>query len=309
MDYLNPIELVTLFNKLQKRADEARCELLINYYSDLFQVEASLLFDGLDGHILIHVPMTLKDSLLRLFRLHPFLLPLFDSHHLMPNMKQDVIGISSTDDKYNIQLSTTDLLSCHQVNQVFMCDTLGVMSKVFNDTCLGALYMQKFKEAQSLCSFKVVPVEEHIYQLKKGRFILYLPQATPVHLKCRDKTHSKLHMNPGTQQLVIPPGCQGTFGRHLITSDYSVRLDSEVIHYEWDWDPITFLEPDEFIKMSTVVHHLKELKLRHPALSDLQYFAQLNSTQQWHRQSISFLGLGLSSNGGESWWSPQSSPP
>jgi hypothetical protein len=77
-----------------------------------------------------------------------------------------------------------------------------------------------------------------------------------------------------------------------------VRLDSEVIHYEWDWDPITFLEPDEFIKMSTVVHHLKELKLRHPALSDLQYFAQLNSTRQWHGQSISFLGLGLSSIGG-----------
>ncbi len=57
--------------------------------------------------------------------------------------------------------------------------------------------MQKFKEAQSLCTFKVVPVEEHMYQLKKGRFIVYLPQATPVHLKCRDKTHSELHMNPG----------------------------------------------------------------------------------------------------------------
>jgi len=64
MDYLNPKKLVTLFNKLQKRADEARCELLINYHSDLFQVEASLLFDGLDRHILIHVPMTPKDSLL-----------------------------------------------------------------------------------------------------------------------------------------------------------------------------------------------------------------------------------------------------
>jgi hypothetical protein len=30
-------------------------------------------------------------------------------------VKQDVIGISSTDDKYNIQLLTTDLLSCHCV--------------------------------------------------------------------------------------------------------------------------------------------------------------------------------------------------
>jgi hypothetical protein len=87
-------------------------------------------------------------------------------------------------------------------------------------------------------------------------------------------------------------------GRHLVTSDYSVRLDSEVIPYAWDWDPITFSEPGKFTEMSTIVHHLKELKLRHPALSDLQYFAQLNSTHQWHSQSISFLGLGLSSIGG-----------
>ncbi len=64
MDYLNPKELVTLFSKLQRRADKAGCELLINYHSDLFQVEASLLFGGLDGHILIHVPMAPKDSLL-----------------------------------------------------------------------------------------------------------------------------------------------------------------------------------------------------------------------------------------------------
>jgi hypothetical protein len=172
------------------------------------------------------------------------------------------------------------------------------MSRVFNDTCLGALYMQKFKEAQSLCSFKVVPVEEHIYQLKKGCFIVNLLQATLVHLKCRDKTHSELHMNPGTQQLFIPPGCQGTFRHHLVTSDYSVCLNSEVIHYDLDWDPITFLEPREFNEMSTVVHHLKELKLWHPTLSYLQYFVQLNTTHQWHGQSINFLGLGLSLIGG-----------
>jgi hypothetical protein len=82
---------------------------------------------------------------------------------------------------------STDLLSCYHVNQVLMCDAFGVMSNVFNDTCLGALYMQKFKEAQNLCNFKVVLVEEDIYQLKRGRFIFYLPKAIPVHLKCFER--------------------------------------------------------------------------------------------------------------------------
>ncbi len=106
-----------------------------------------------------------KHSLLRLYRLVPFPLPLFKMHNLVPDICQNVIGIFCTNDKYNIQLSTNALLSCHRVNQIFMCDSFGVMSKNFKDTCLGALYMQKFKDAQRLCNFHVIPVEEQIYQL------------------------------------------------------------------------------------------------------------------------------------------------
>ncbi len=113
VDYLNPAELAVLFEKLEKKASNSGYDLLIKYHSDLFQVETSLLFDGRDRHVLIHVPMTPCNSLLRLFRLHPFLLPLFESHHLVPDVKTDVLAISSTDTRYNIQLSSTDLLSCH----------------------------------------------------------------------------------------------------------------------------------------------------------------------------------------------------
>jgi hypothetical protein len=39
IDYLNPAELIILFLQLSKKAEEARCNLLIQYHSDLFQVE------------------------------------------------------------------------------------------------------------------------------------------------------------------------------------------------------------------------------------------------------------------------------
>ncbi len=142
--YLNLAELVTLFQQLAKKAEEAGCDLLIQYHLDLFQVETSLLFNGRDSHVLIHVPMVPKCTLLRLFWLHPFPLPMFDTHHLMLDAHYNILAISSTKTRYNIQLSSTNLLSCHHINQIFMCDSFGVMSKRFNDTCLGALYMQKF---------------------------------------------------------------------------------------------------------------------------------------------------------------------
>ncbi len=139
VDYLNPSKMAALYKKLEERADEAGCELLVQYHSDLFQIETSLLYDGKDGHVLIHVPMMPKNSLLQLFRLHPFPLPLFETHHLLPDVKNDILAISSTDTRYNAQLSSTDLLSCHRVNQIFMCDSFGVLSRNFNNSCLEAL--------------------------------------------------------------------------------------------------------------------------------------------------------------------------
>jgi hypothetical protein len=290
VDYLNPAEMSELFKKLEERASEAGCELLIQFHSDLFQIETSLLYDGQDGHLLIHVPMTPKNSLLRLFRLHPFPLPMFDTHHLLPDVKDDVLAISSTDTRFNVQLSSTDLLSCHRVNQIFMCDSFGVMSRRFNNTCLGALYMQQFEAAQTLCNFKVIPVEERVYQRRKGHFIAYLPSYTTVNIKCRNGEASEMHLKKGTQQLQIPPGCQGTFPNHLVTSDWSVRLNDSIIHYEWNWDPLTFMPAGEMEQMSEALKHIGELRLHQPDLADLQYLMQLNSAQ-----SASVSGASMSS--------------
>ncbi len=259
VDYLNPAEMSELFKKLEERANEAGCELLIQFHSDLLQIETSLLYDRQDGHLLIHVPMTPKNSLLRLFRLHPFPLPMFDTHHLLPDVKDDVLAISSTDTRFNVQLSSTDLLSCHRVNQIFMCDSFGVMSRRFNNTCLGALYMQQFEAAQMLCNFKVVPVKERVYQLRKGHFIAYLPSYTTVNIRCQNGEASEMHLKKGTQQLHILPGCQGTFPNHLVTSDWSVRLNDSIIHYEWNWDPLTFMLAGEMEQMSEALKHIGEL--------------------------------------------------
>jgi len=215
---------------------------------------------------------------------------MFDTHHLLPDVKDDVLAISSTDTRFNVQLSSTDLLSCHRVNQIFMCDSFGVMSRRFNNTCLGALYMQQFEAAQTLCNFKVVPVEERVYQLRKGHFIPYLPGYTTVNIQCRNGEASEMHLKKGTQQLHIPPGCQGTFPNHLVTSDWSVRLNDSIIHYEWNWDTLTFMPAREMEQMSEALKHIGELRLHQPDLVDLQYLTQLNNAQ-----SASVSGASMSS--------------
>ncbi len=289
IDYLNPAELVNLFQQLSQRADEAGCDLLTQYHSDLFQVETSLLFDSQDGHILIHVPMVPKGTLLRLFRLHPFPLPMFDTHHLMIDAEDDILAISSSEVCYNVQLSSLDLLSCHRMNQVFMCDWFGVMSKQFNHTCLGALYMQRFELVRGLCKFRVVPFKEQVYQVRKGQYLVYSPEASTASMRCCNGSHSEIHLQRGTQQIKIPPGCQGFFLDHLATSDYWVCLASEVLHFGWDWDPLTLLLAGDIADMGQMLCNLSDLHLHHPDLLELQYLTRQNLSSA----DIGCLDLGL----------------
>ncbi len=289
IDYLNPAELVQLYGQLAGRAEEAGCELLIQYHSDLFQVKTSLLFDGQDGHILIHVPMAPKGTLLRLFRLHPFPLPMFDTHHIEIDAEDDILAISSSETRYNVQLTSTDLLSCHRMNQVFMCDSFGVMSKRFNDTCLGALYMQRFELVRGLCKFRVIPMKEQVYQVRKGQYLVYSPNTSTATMRCRNGSHSEIHLQRGTQQVKIPAGCQGFFLDHLATSGYSVRLASEVLHFGWDWDPLTLLPAGDIADMGRMLKNMSDLHLHHPDLLELQYITRQNGSSS----DIGRLDLGL----------------
>jgi hypothetical protein len=63
--------------------------------------------------------------------------------------------------------------------------------------------MQQFEAAQTLCPFKVVPVEERVYQLRKGHFIAYLPEYTTVNVKCRDGKASEMHLNNSRYHLDV----------------------------------------------------------------------------------------------------------
>ena len=51
VDFLNPEHLNALLFKIKKRASELGCDLLVEYHTDLFQVEATLLFDVRDAHV------------------------------------------------------------------------------------------------------------------------------------------------------------------------------------------------------------------------------------------------------------------
>jgi hypothetical protein len=302
-DYLSSDQVREVFANVQDRAHELECELLIQHHSDLYQLETSLLFDGDDIHILVHVPMVPKHAMFRLFRLYPFPLPLIDDYHLIPMVKNDILAISSMDTRYNVELSVQDLTGCHHVNKIYMCSNFGVMSKRFDTSCLGSLYVQDFERAQALCKFEVVPVEERIYQLRKNWFVVYSPTAYTVPIRCRNGTMHEAHLKRGMERVHISPGCEGSFVNHTVLSDFTIRLDSEIITYDWTWEPLEFMPPEQVSVLTDTIQELQRLGVNRPSFSELQYtsrtdsgirsYAGVSSTITLVVAGCSLVGLGI----------------
>jgi hypothetical protein len=286
VDYLTPHEIRQVYERVKSRARELGYELLIDHHTDIFQVEATLLFDGDDGHILVHIPIAPASAILNLFRLQPFPLPFFEGHYLVPDVKNDVLGLSAHDNRMGTVLSSQDLLACHRVNQRFMCSNHGVLSKNLTNTCLGLLYLQNFPLAQKICKFEVTPIEERIYQLRKNWYITYLTKPMTVPIRCQNGTLKDHHLRDGVQNIHISPGCMATFDHHVVYSDFSMRLDTEMVIYEWAWEPITFLPDEHRVEILQELQTIVGLGVARPRLSDLVQYHTRHSAGRTFQQGF-----------------------
>ena len=68
-----------------------------------------------------------------------------------------------------------------------------------------------------------------------------------------------------------------------------MRLASEVVHYDWNWDPLTLLPAGDIADMGRTLRNLSELHLHHPDLLELQYLTRQNMSTA----DIGQLNLGL----------------
>jgi hypothetical protein len=68
--------------------------------------------------------------------------------------------------RFSIEMSVANLMSCHHINSAYLCERHGVMRRELNSTCLGSLYMQDFVGATNLCKMQIVEQVEPCYSCK-----------------------------------------------------------------------------------------------------------------------------------------------
>ena len=290
IDFLSHVQLRQLYTRLQERAEESGSLLLTQQHSDLFQLECSYFFDGQDVHLLLHVPMVPKDSLLRLYRLHPFPLPLTKDHSLIPVADYNILALSSGFKRYSAELTHTDLMGCHVVNNVYLCERHGVLNQNLNNSCLGSLYQQDFEAVKKLCPLEIHTNGEIVHQLANNWFLAYSPEAQTVPIICHNGTASEKYLSKGITKFFVSPGCQAHLLQHLVMSDLSLKLDTDIIHFEWRWDDVSLqdLQADQILPQLQL---MLDSGVHRPTYSDLQQLnVDIKRAPGWWAHIVNFVG-------------------
>ncbi len=239
-------------------------KLIVNKPSDLFQLELTYFYNGKSVQMLLHVPAVPKDSTLKLLKLHPLPLPLSKNYSVIPMVQDDLLGLSAGFNRYSIQLSSIDLMGCHAVNNIYLCEKHGVLGKSLNNSCLGSLYLQKYDLAQTLCPLHIMPSREMVRQLLNNWFLIFSPDPQTAPITCRNGSQNEFYFKTGITRAFLSPGCKMNLKEHLIQSDFSINIPDEIVHFVWDQDFSV-----QFPDVNSDIFELIDSGITTPTLTDL----------------------------------------
>jgi hypothetical protein len=292
VDFLPADQLPELFKKLEAQARAIDHKLIITQPSDLFQLELSYFYDGERLQMLLHVPTVPKDSILRLLKLHPFPLPLNKNYSIIPMVQDDLLAISAGFNRYSAQLSSVDLLGCHAINHIYLCERHGVLGKQLNISCLGSLYLQDFQLVQEYCPLHIRPAGEVVRQLLDNWFLIYSPEPQTAYVSCRNGTENEAYIKSGITRSFLSPGCKMNLRHHLLQADFSLSLPDDIVNFQWDWD-VTEIATD----LEDEMQYLYQNGNTDPTLQDLFEVKRRNPKALLFKIFVTFicstLALGL----------------
>ena len=288
VDLIPASQLNSLYERIVFQAQHMKHKLLTEVPSDLFQLEISYFYDGENIHLLLHVPSIPENSMLRLLKLHPFPLPINSNFSVIPSVRNDILAISAGGQtRYSSQISSVDLLGCHSVNNVYLCEKSGVLNKDLNGTCMGALYIQDFSAAQELCDLEIQPSKEIVRPLLRNQFLIFSPEPQTSFITCQNESQSEKYVPMGISKMEISAGCRANLQHHILVTDNAIRLDTDIVHYEWNFDSRTTVDYGD--EISEQMAELLASGITSPTMNDLQHLRLKKSKMNYLWYFISFI--------------------
>ena len=264
-------QLTYAYETLQATARANNLTPLTNRPQDIYQLDTSYIRVKNQIIIIVHVPCSNPENLLTIYKYVPFPIPVLPTHHnnIQLNTIQDVFNIDRTDSATEgihftppsdliaigkndnnrhryILLSSADLQACTKRPQAYICERHQVTRSDLLGSCLGSLYMQSAVGVFENCKIDRVNLREQVYQISNTEHIIYSPIPISTQIFCNNGSYFNIKIKQ-VKQIYVPEGCSVDLTNHTITSDFSIRLNSESIHFEWDFNPLNFPNSASFL--------------------------------------------------------------
>ena len=263
---LSSKQIEILHNNVQTAAAASNLTPLPQHLQDYFQLETSYIHSSDQILILIHVPCSSVDNIFTIYKYIPFPFPVIpyplDSnfslstiqelvnleHQISPSQPMgltiradsDLIAIGRTKNlkQYYVILTTADLDACYSRSHTFICEHHQVVRSDMTGTCLGSLFVQDPEGIEGNCRIERKPLRETVYQLSSTDHLVFSPVPLTTQVQCNNGTYFPLKLK-ATSRITIPHGCSVHLTNHTIHSDFTLRIQPEAIHFEWDFNPAT----------------------------------------------------------------------
>ena len=176
-----------------------------------------------------------------------------------------------------MEVKFSDLMECHQLNSIYLCDRHRVLDQSTGDLCIGALYSQHLDAALTLCPMEVVQLTEAILPLSGNSFVILNNAAGFIGQKdCVNGPSSELSLPKGTMMQMLEPGYTLKLCDHVINADSLVHLKTDYHQCQWDWTAkILTITPD-----LAFLHEITSLQSTSRGLLSLTDVIQMLETKQ-----------------------------
>ena len=268
-------DLKDLFKIAQTKAEENDCKMIIEFPSDIYELESTYGYeeDGKVFAIYLHIPFIRRDNELKLREYVPF--PLKQSlgmnATIMPKVGNDKylatypIRIDSAPKgttaphKYRV-FGSNELDSCFRLRRTYICGGRNTLRTDIENSCLGSLWQRDSQAIQDNCGVDVKVKREFVAKLSVNEWMVMVPESFSTVIYC-GKNYQKNVRIETQSRIKLPEDCQLSLKTFDLTTDVNIEVDFRTSVHTWKFDGNIF---DEFIQnkaeLSDIINELLATK-------------------------------------------------
>ena len=296
---INGQTLIDLWLFLKQIAEKEDFDILAKHAFDLYQMEASFLYDHhtFEFILFVHVPMIPPGNLLELFQFMPFPMKIQEAMNtsMIPEVGDQTYLALNNKQEYRL-MSPTDINACEKKGTSYFCSGRNVLYDDLEDTCLGSFYLKSDKGVEENCEFEYVKKKALVVPAGFRKWLVYSPEDVSAKVMCRKVTRSLPPILVKEQTVLeVKEGCSLHAGRAHISADENIDVGMKIHYVQWPAGKTLFKGLEEKARQEKLrrIGDFGYKKYIAKDLSDLKNHDSFETPSFFSTVIFSFLGAGV----------------